>query len=33
MKAAADEGFMTTAEVLQYLQVNLRTVYRGVPTA
>jgi excisionase family DNA binding protein len=24
----ADEGFMTTEEVLEYLQVNLRTVYR-----
>jgi excisionase family DNA binding protein len=25
---AADEGFLTTEEVLEYLQVNLRTVYR-----
>ncbi len=24
----ADEGFLTTEEVLEYLQVNLRTVYR-----
>jgi excisionase family DNA binding protein len=24
----ADEGFLTTDEVLEYLQVNLRTVYR-----
>ena len=23
-----DEGFLTTEEVLEYLQVNLRTVYR-----
>ena len=23
-----DEGFLTTEEVLDYLQVNLRTVYR-----
>jgi excisionase family DNA binding protein len=27
-KLSADEGFMTTEEVLEYLQVNLRTVYR-----
>jgi excisionase family DNA binding protein len=27
-KLPADEGFMTTEEVLDYLQVNLRTVYR-----
>jgi excisionase family DNA binding protein len=24
----ADEGFLTTEEVLEYLQVNLRTIYR-----
>src|ERR1700754_4138072 len=24
----AEEGFLTTEEVLEYLQVNLRTVYR-----
>ena len=23
-----DEGFLTTEEVLDYLQVNLRTIYR-----
>ena len=27
-KLPADDGFMTTEEVLEYLQVNLRTVYR-----
>jgi excisionase family DNA binding protein len=27
-KLSADEGFMTTEEVLEYLQVNLRTAYR-----
>jgi excisionase family DNA binding protein len=27
-KPSDDEGFMTTEEVLEYLQVNLRTVYR-----
>ena len=24
----AEEGFLTTEEVLEYLQVNLRTIYR-----
>jgi len=28
MAAGPDEGFLTTEEVLEYLQVNLRTVYR-----
>lgn len=28
MKLPTDEGFMTTEEVLEYLQVNLPTVYR-----
>jgi excisionase family DNA binding protein len=28
MAAGNDEGFLTTEEVLDYLQVNLRTVYR-----
>jgi len=28
MLAGSDEGFLTTEEVLDYLQVNLRTVYR-----
>jgi excisionase family DNA binding protein len=28
MAAPGDEGFLTTEEVLEYLQVNLRTVYR-----
>ena len=28
VKLPANEGFMTTEEVLEYLQVNLRTVYR-----
>jgi excisionase family DNA binding protein len=28
MVSGGDEGFLTTEEVLEYLQVNLRTVYR-----
>ena len=28
MVTGGDEGFLTTEEVLRYLQVNLRTVYR-----
>src|SRR3982751_1348244 len=28
MGEGRDEGFLTTEEVLEYLQVNLRTVYR-----
>ena len=28
MVTGGDEGFLTTEEVLEYLQVNLRTVYR-----
>ena len=28
MASPGDEGFLTTEEVLEYLQVNLRTVYR-----
>jgi excisionase family DNA binding protein len=31
-KRPADEGFLTTEEVLDYLQVNLRTVYRLIKT-
>ena len=29
---STDEGFLTTEEVLEYLQVNLRTVYRLIRT-
>jgi excisionase family DNA binding protein len=31
-KLTSDDGFMTTEEVLEYLQVNLRTVYRLIKT-
>lgn len=32
LKRPTDEGFLTTEEVLEYLQVNLRTVYRLIKT-